>query len=108
MNDKEVKRRQLAAVAREAGTSIRKKMIERQALSADLNLPLAEKVKEKIDECLQPLQKLENMSEKPVGEAIMDTIDTIIGFFNWSMKAEECVDQTNQLIKVTNNRQTIF
>lgn len=88
MSYEEVYRRMLVALARRAGTLIRREELVRQALAARVNRPLAEALLKEIDELLKLVPDFEQAIKDAVeralkeGKPVLETIleDVIKGF----------------------------
>lgn len=88
MSYEEVYRRMLVALARRAGTLIRREELVRQALAARVNRPLAEALLKEIDELLKLVPDFEQAIKDAVeralkeGKPVLETIleDVVKGF----------------------------
>ncbi len=80
----EVYRRQLVALARQAGTNIRKEELKRQALSAQINLPGAIAAQETIRNAIRVISpreyrgRLETMTLDDLGEHFMGWLGKVL------------------------------
>jgi hypothetical protein len=68
----EIKRRALVAAAKAAGTLIRKEELKRHALTADVNLPIAQGLLNEVDNLLKMLPDFENEMKKAVEKALKE------------------------------------
>jgi hypothetical protein len=115
----EIKRRALVAAAKAAGTLIRKEELKRHALTADVNLPLAQGLLSEVDNLLKMVPDFEKEMKKTVekalkeGKPILDsTINRAIelmleslplAFTDTLNRMVNATKDINSLIEVTNN-----
>jgi hypothetical protein len=112
-------RRTLVAAARAAGTLIRKEALKRHALTADVNLPLAQSLLNEAENLLKILPDFETEIRKSIektlkeGKPILDTtvtraiellLETLPLAFTGALdRMITVVKETNSLIEVANN-----
>lgn len=115
----EVKRRALVAAAKAAGTLIRKEELRRQAITARVNLPIAQSLLNEINDLLEKVPDVEVEIKKATetalkeGKPVLDTavtrgIDLIIEsiplvFTDTPSRMLNAAKDVNSLIEVTNN-----
>jgi hypothetical protein len=115
----EVLRRVLVAAARSAGTLIRKEVLKRHALTADVNLPLAQGLLREVDSLLAMMPDFEAEMRKSMEEALREgkpildsAVDRALKLFLASLplaftgslsRMKNAVRGINSLVEVTNN-----
>ena len=113
----EAVRRLLVAVAKRAGTVIRKEELKRQAITAAINKPFAQEIKNEIEKIINTIPNPEEILEKifektKEGAPILDvTISELIEGFMEALPAAvtgvidripDLIDDTNNLIETAN------
>jgi hypothetical protein len=115
----EIKRRALVAAAKAAGTLIRKEELKRHALTADVNLPIAQGLLNEVDNLLKMTpdfeKEIKNSLEKALkeGKPILDsTVNRVIelmleslplAFTDTLNRMVNATKDINSLIEVINN-----
>ena len=115
----EIKRRALVAVAKAAGTKIREEELKRHALTADVNLPIAQGLLNEIDNLLKMMPDFEEEMKKSIekalkeGRPILDSTVTRmvelmikslpLAFTDTLNRMVNVLKETNSQIEVTNN-----
>lgn len=118
MSFEEILRREFVAVARRAGTLIRKEALARQALTASVNRPLAEALLKEVDDLIKILPDFEKgiaeASKKALenGKPLLENV--LEDFFSKAMavlpmavigmldRARKTLESVNSIIDVTN------
>ncbi|HWQ17291.1 MAG TPA: hypothetical protein VNL13_05620 [Sulfolobales archaeon] len=114
----EVMRRTLVAVAKAAGTLIRKEELKRQALTARINLPIAQSLLNEIDGLLNKMPDIESEMKKVIETALKEgrPLPTmfVAGLFNLIVESIplafagvftrilDVIKEVNSLIEATN------
>jgi len=119
MSYEEALRRMLVAMARRAGTLIRKEELRRQALTASINRPIAEALLKEIEEFLKSVPDFEEALKSSVKKAmeekkplldtvISDAIKSLIEAFPLALsgsidRMKDALTRVNEQINTTNS-----